>query len=50
MAVLADQGTGEGCAPSHGVGRQMAFANHFYFYSWDREWGPAFITTNAGST
>ena len=28
-------------------GRQMAFVNHFYFYIWDREWGPAFIKTNA---
>jgi hypothetical protein len=27
-------------------GRQMAFVNHFYFYLWDREWGPAFIKTN----
>src|SRR5579859_4861185 len=27
-------------------GRQMAFVNHFYFYVWDREWGPAFIKTN----
>lgn len=24
-------------------GRQMAFINHFYFYLWDPEWGPAFI-------
>jgi hypothetical protein len=28
-------------------GRQMAFINHFYFYIWDPEWGPAFIKTNA---
>ena len=28
-------------------GRQMAFVNHFYFYIWDREWGPAFIKSNA---
>jgi len=28
-------------------GRQMAFVNHFYFYIWDPEWGPAFIKTNA---
>lgn len=28
-------------------GRQMAFINHFYFYLWDPEWGPAFIKTNA---
>jgi hypothetical protein len=28
-------------------GRQMAFVNHFYFYLWDDDWGPAFIKTNA---
>ena len=28
-------------------GRQMAFVNHFYFYIWDPDWGPAFIKTNA---
>lgn len=28
-------------------GRQMAFVNHFYFYLWDPDWGPAFIKTNA---
>jgi hypothetical protein len=28
-------------------GRRMAFVNHFYFYIWDPEWGPAFIKTNA---
>ena len=28
-------------------GRQTAFVNHFYFYIWDSEWGPAFIKTNA---
>ena len=28
-------------------GRQMAFVNHFYFYVWDAEWGPAFWKTNA---
>lgn len=28
-------------------GRQMAFVNHFYFYLWDPEFGPAFIKTNA---
>jgi hypothetical protein len=27
--------------------RQMAFVNHFYFYLWDPDWGPAFIKTNA---
>ena len=25
----------------------MAFVNHFYFYLWDPDWGPAFIKTNA---
>jgi hypothetical protein len=28
-------------------GRQMAFVNHFYFYLWDPQWGPAFWKTNA---
>lgn len=28
-------------------GRQMAFVNHFYFYLWDPDWGPAFVKTNA---
>ena len=28
-------------------GRQIVFVNHFYFYIWDPEWGPAFIKTNA---
>jgi len=28
-------------------GRQMAFVNHFYFYLWDPDWGPAFWKTNA---
>jgi hypothetical protein len=28
-------------------GRQMAFVNHFYFYIWDADWGPAFWKTNA---
>jgi hypothetical protein len=28
-------------------GRQMAFVNHFYFYLWDAEWGPAFWKTTA---
>jgi hypothetical protein len=27
-------------------GRQMTFVNHFYFYLWDPEWGPAFWKTN----
>lgn len=28
-------------------GRQTAFVDHFYFYLWDPEFGPAFIKTNA---
>jgi hypothetical protein len=28
-------------------GRQMTHVNHFYFYLWDPEWGPAFWKTNA---
>lgn len=28
-------------------GREMAFVNHFYFYLWDLDWGPAFWKTNA---
>jgi hypothetical protein len=28
-------------------GRQMTHVNHFYFYVWDPEWGPAFWKTNA---
>jgi hypothetical protein len=28
-------------------GRQTAFVNHYYFYLWDAEWGPAFWKTNA---
>ena len=27
-------------------GRQMTFVNHFYFYLWDPEWGPAFWKVN----
>lgn len=28
-------------------GRQTAFVNHYYFYLFDPDWGPAFIKTNA---
>ena len=28
-------------------GRQMTHVNHYYFYLWDPEWGPAFWKTNA---
>jgi hypothetical protein len=24
----------------------MTFVNHFYFYLWDAEWGPAFWKVN----
>lgn len=27
--------------------REMAYINHFYFYVWDPDWGPAFWKTNA---
>lgn len=27
--------------------REMAYINHFYFYLWDADWGPAFWKTNA---
>jgi hypothetical protein len=30
-------------------GRQTAFINHFYFYLYDEDWGPAFWKTNAYS-
>jgi hypothetical protein len=33
--------------PHQEWGRQMAFINHFYFYLWDPEWGPAFWKTNS---
>jgi hypothetical protein len=28
-------------------GCEMVFINHFYFYLWDPEWGPAFWKTKA---
>ena len=33
--------------PSMEWGRQTAIINHYYFYLWDPEWGPAFWKTNA---
>lgn len=27
--------------------RKMSFVNHFYFYLWGPDWGPAFWKTNA---
>jgi hypothetical protein len=38
------RGTGH---PHMEWGRHMVFINHFYFYLWDGEWGPAFWKTNA---
>lgn len=33
--------------PQQQWGRQMAMINHFYWYVWDEQWGPAFYKTNA---
>jgi hypothetical protein len=33
--------------PHFEFGRQAIYVNHYYFYVYDREWGPAFIKTNA---
>jgi hypothetical protein len=33
--------------PHFEFGRQAIYVNHYYFYIYDREWGPAFIKTNA---
>jgi hypothetical protein len=41
------KGTEGWSRPRQEWGRQMAMINHFYFYIWDREWGPAFWKTNA---
>lgn len=35
--------------PHMSWGRQTAFVNHFYFYLWDEDWGPAFWKMNAYS-
>ena len=35
-----------GGRPLQEWGRQMTFVNHFYFYLWDPEWGPAFWKVN----
>ena len=44
---MAEERTGESPASPHGLGREVAFINHFYFYLWDSEWGAAFWKTNA---
>jgi len=41
------KGTEHWKRPQQEWGRQMAMINHFYFYVWDPEWGPAFWKTNA---
>jgi hypothetical protein len=33
--------------PHFEFGRQAVFVNHYYFYIYDRDWGPGFIKTNA---
>ncbi len=33
--------------PQMAWGRQAAFINHFYYYLWDPDWGPAFWKTTA---
>ena len=33
--------------PHFEFGRQAIYVNHYYFYIYDRDWGPAFIKTNA---
>lgn len=38
---------GPGKRPQMAWGRQAAFINHFYFYLWDPDWGPAFWKSNA---
>jgi hypothetical protein len=32
--------------PHFEFGRQAIYVNHYYFYVYDRDWGPAFIKTN----
>jgi hypothetical protein len=44
--VSAWRGWKTGTRRSHpwfGYGRQSLFVNHYYFYVWDKEWGPAFV-------
>lgn len=35
--------------PQMAWGRQKAFVNHYYYYLWDPDWGPAFWKTNGYS-
>lgn len=41
------KGQGQVAHPHMEWGRQMVYVNHYYFYMWDPEWGPAFWKTNA---
>ena len=41
------KGTEHWRRPQQDWGRQTAMINHYYFYVWDPEWGPAFWKTNA---
>jgi hypothetical protein len=47
VEIVAEEGAGKSPPSAHGLGREMAFINHFYFYLWDSEWGGAFWKTNA---
>jgi hypothetical protein len=33
--------------PHFEFGRQAVYVNHYYFYIYDRDWGPGFVKTNA---
>ena len=47
MALVEGEGQEKAAHPHMEWGRQMVLINHFYFYLWDPEWGPAFWKTNA---
>jgi len=38
-----DDSRGQGGHPHFTYQRQALFVNHYYFYVWDRDWGPAFF-------
>jgi hypothetical protein len=38
---------GHDAHPHFKFGRQAVFVNHYYWYIFDREWGPSFVKTNA---
>ena len=38
---------GHDAHPHFEFARQAVFVNHFYWYIFDREWGPSFVKTNA---